>query len=160
VPVYITPDGYRQLVGEFDRLLKEERPTVTAEVAYAASLGDRSENAEYIYGKKRLRAIDKRLRYLKSRLDKIEVVDPREITGPTVRFGATVETEEDSADSQTYTVVGEDEVDLECGRISYASPIGKALVGRKAGDRVKVKTPGGVRVLVIVSVHYPPRGET
>ncbi len=156
MPSYITPQGYRKLVAEFDRLLKEERPMVTREVAYAASLGDRSENAEYIYGKKRLRAIDKRLGYLKRRLDGIEVVDPAQMSGTTVRFGATVTVEDEAGQSQVYKIVGEDEVDVDAGHLSYKSPIGQALVGKEEGDAVRVKTPRGLRELAILTVKWLP----
>ncbi|MDP6086099.1 MAG: transcription elongation factor GreB [Nitrospinota bacterium] len=158
MPSYITPQGYRKLVAEFDRLLKEERPMVTREVAYAASLGDRSENAEYIYGKKRLRSIDKRLRYLKRRLDSIEVVDPEGMSGTTVRFGATVTVEDEIGQEQVYMIVGEDEVDIDSGHLSYKSPIGNALVGKEEGDAVRVKTPRGQRELAIISVEWIPGG--
>jgi len=154
LPSYITPAGYRMLVAEFDRLLKEERPMVTAEVAYAASLGDRSENAEYIYGKKRLRSIDKRLGYLKNRLDGIQVVDPAEMSGTTVRFGATVTVEAEDETEHIYRIVGEDEVDVKAGRLSYKSPIGQALVGKEEGDEVTIKTPKGRRTLVILEVAW------
>jgi len=156
VPSYITPQGYRKLVAEFDRLLREERPMVTREVAYAASLGDRSENAEYIYGKKRLRAIDKRLRYLKRRLDGIEVVDPAGMSGPIVRFGATVTIEDEEGQEQVFKIVGEDEVDIGAGHLSYKSPIGQALVGKEEGDAVRVKTPRGQRELAILAVEWIP----
>jgi transcription elongation factor GreB len=135
---YVTPRGYRKIVAEFDQLLKVERPKITAEVAYAASLGDRSENAEYIYGKKRLREIDRRLGVLKGRLDGIEVIDPATLKGGVVRFGATV------------TVEDED------GRVSYKSPIGRALIGRAEGDEVTVATPKGPRGLTILAVRWLP----
>ena len=159
MPSYITPQGYRKLVAEFDRLLKEERPMVTAEVAYAASLGDRSENAEYIYGKKRLRAIDKRLGYLKRRLDGIQVVDPTEMSGTIVRFGATVTVEDEAGVEQIFKIVGEDEVNVELGHLSYKSPIGQALVGKEEGDAVRIKTPKGVRELAILDVAWIPGEE-
>ncbi|MCB9741191.1 MAG: transcription elongation factor GreB [Alphaproteobacteria bacterium] len=156
LPSYITPAGYRRIVDEYERLLKVERPMVTAEVSYAASLGDRSENAEYIYGKKRLRAIDKRLRYLKGRLDRIEVVDPTTISGAVIRFSATVTLEDEDGGERVLRIVGEDEVDARHGFISYKSPIGRALIGREEGDEVSVQTPGGVRDYVIVEVAYVP----
>ncbi|MEE2749892.1 MAG: GreA/GreB family elongation factor [Myxococcota bacterium] len=154
MPSYITPKGHLKLVQEFERLLKEERPMVTREVAYAASLGDRSENAEYIYGKKRLRQIDKRLGYLKSRLEGIQVVDPAEMGGPVVRFGAHVTVEDENEQEHVYQIVGEDEVNIEEGLLSYEAPIGKALVGKEEGDEVVIKTPGGTRTLTIVAVSW------
>jgi len=154
MPSYITPRGYARIVEEYDTLLKVERPKMTAEVAYAASLGDRSENAEYIYGKKRLREIDKRLRYLSKRIESIEVVDPAELVGDVVRFSATVVLEDEAGEEQTLQIVGEDEIDVPSGRISYKSPIGRALVGKEEGDEVVIHTPGGKRKKVIVEVRY------
>ncbi|MCK6518479.1 GreA/GreB family elongation factor [Myxococcota bacterium] len=153
---YVTPRGYRKIVVEFDQLLKVERPKITAEVAYAASLGDRSENAEYIYGKKRLREIDRRLGVLKGRLDGIEVIDPATLTGAVVRFGATVTVEDEDGLEQTLAIVGEDESDPKLGRISYKSPIGRALIGKAEGDEVTVTTPKGPRGLTILAVRWLP----
>lgn len=154
MPDYITADGYRRLREEYDHLLKVERPKVTAEVAYAASLGDRSENAEYIYGKKRLREIDRRLRYLQKRLEAVEAVAPGMGRGSRVRFGAHVEVEDDSGRTFTYHIVGEDEVDVKTGRISYKSPLGRALLGKEEGDEAVVHAPAGNRVLEIVAVRF------
>jgi transcription elongation factor GreB len=153
--VYITPEGYAALVAEYEFLMKKERPRITAEVRYAASLGDRSENAEYQYGKQRLREIDRRLHYLQGRLDKIMVVDPSEFSPPTVRFGATVVIADEEGVEQTLTIKGEDELDLEQGFISYMSPVGRALIGKDPGDEVTVKIPGGTRVIELLSVRYP-----
>ncbi|HJN78396.1 MAG TPA: transcription elongation factor GreB [Myxococcota bacterium] len=154
MPSYITPAGYRRIVEEYDTLLKVERPRMTAEVAYAASLGDRSENAEYIYGKKRLREIDRRLRYLSKRIESIEVVDPAELAGDVVRFSATVVLEDEDGEEQTLQIVGEDEIDPPRGRISYKSPIGRALIGKEEGDEIVFSTPGGKRTKVIIEVSY------
>ena len=154
VPSYITPQGFERLVEEYETLLKVERPMVTAEVTYAASLGDRSENAEYIYGKKRLRGIDKRLRFLKGRLESVEVVDPLTVSRDVVRFGATVVIEDEEGVERTFIIVGEDEVQAERGRISYKSPMGQALVGKEEGDAVRFRTPSGKRSLVIIEVRY------
>ncbi len=156
--VYITPQGYAAIIEEYDFLMKKERPRITAEVQYAASLGDRSENAEYQYGKKRLREIDRRLHYLQGRLDKIQVVDPSEFAPPVIRFGARVTYVDQAGEEKTVTIVGEDEVDMTTGHISYASPVGKALIGKEEGDEVTVKTPGGKRVLEIDEVSYPDAG--
>ena len=147
---YITPKGYASLFAEYEQLLKVERPKITAEVAYAASLGDRSENAEYIYGKKRLREIDRRLHYLQGRIESLEVVDPSGILTDRVRFGAYVELEDDDGQTETLQIVGRDEIDVEAGRVSYLSPIGRALIGRAADDEVVVKTPGGKRTLYVL----------
>ncbi len=158
MPSYITPQGHKALVTEYEDLLKQERPRITAEVRYAASLGDRSENAEYQYGKQRLREIDKRLHYLQKRLEAAEVVDPTGFAGPVVRFGATVVLEDEAGAERTVVIVGEDELDPERGHISYKSPIGRALVGHEEGDEVRVHTPGGLRVLALVEVRYPSAG--
>lgn len=149
---YITPAGFERLVNEYDNLLKVERPIMTREVAYAASLGDRSENAEYIYGKKKLRAIDRRLHYLKKRLQGVEIVPP--IEGDIIRFGATVVLESDDGTQRTVTIVGEDEIDSARSFISYKSPIGTALIGCEEGDSVTVTTPGGRRSMAVVEVRY------
>ncbi len=154
MPSYITPAGFARIVAEYEHLLKVERPMVTAEVQYAASLGDRSENAEYIYGKKRLRGIDGRLRYLKNRLESIEVVDPASVVGDVVRFSATVTLEDPDGLEKVVRVVGEDEIDLPSGAISYKSPLGEALIGRAEGDEVTIQAPGGTRSFVISEVRY------
>lgn len=153
--VYITPEGHRALVAEYEELLKSERPRITAEVQYAASLGDRSENAEYQYGKKRLREIDRRLRFLQKRLEGVEVVDPAQFSGPVVRFGAWVTVEDDEGERHTWRIVGLDEIDAKQGLISYRAPLGKALIGASEGDVVSADTPGGLRELAILSVRYP-----
>lgn len=152
---YISPQGMQKIVDEYNWLLHTERPRITAEVAYAASLGDRSENAEYIFGKQRLREIDRRLRFLQGRLDRIEVVDPRQFSGPKVLFGATVEIEDEDGTTQVWTILGEDEVDTAQRRISYLSPLGKALLGKEEGDSVAFDTPRGRREVSILSVSYP-----
>lgn len=156
MPSYITPQGYRKLTEEYDFLLKTERPRITAEVAWAASLGDRSENAEYIYGKKRLREIDSRLRYLRKRLESVEVVDPTKVASDMVRFGATVTVEDGEGRALTYRIVGEDEVDVKAGHISYRSPLGRALLGRQEGDEAVVEAPGGRRTLEVLEIRYLP----
>lgn len=159
MPSYISPAGYRKIVEEYNWLHSKERPRITAEVSYAASLGDRSENSEYIYGKQRLREIDRRLNFLKRRLDAIEVVDPSRFSGDAVLFGASVEVEEEDGEARTWTILGEDEVDTTLGRISYLSPLGRALLGKKVGDEVAFETPKGRREVTIVSVKYPaPEG--
>jgi transcription elongation factor GreB len=158
LPVYITPAGMQRLFEEYNDLLKSERPRITAEVAYAASLGDRSENAEYQYGKKRLREIDKRLRFLQKRLEALQVVDPSDFEGPVIRFGATVTVEDEDGSEHTYRIVGRDELNPKVGDISYDSPIGRALIGAREGEDVVVRTPGGGRELVVVAVAYPSKG--
>lgn len=142
-------------MAEYDFLHRKERPRITAEVSYAASLGDRSENSEYIYGKQRLREIDRRLRFLKSRLEALEVVDPGRFSGETVLFGARVDIEDEDGDAATWTILGEDEVDTGAHVISYVSPLGKALLGRRVGDDVTFTTPRGKRTVTITAVAFP-----
>lgn len=155
MPSYISPEGHRKIVEEYTWLLKTERPRITAEVTYAASLGDRSDNAEYRFGKQRLREIDRRLQYLGKRLDGIEVVDASQFTGDTVLFGATVDFEDEEGATQTWTILGEDEVDTEKRHISYVSPLGRALLTKKVGDIVEFETPKGRREVTILAVRYP-----
>jgi transcription elongation factor GreB len=157
LPDYITPEGHKKLVEEYDFLNRKERPEVTRQVSRAAAMGDRSENAEYIYGKKRLREIDRRLRYLRKRLGGVTVINPEEFEGPVIRFGAYVLVEDQDGKESTYRIVGRDEIDAKAGHISYQSPVGRALVGKREGDEVKLKTPSGARVLEVVEVHYIER---
>ena len=124
------------------------------EVSDAAAHGDRSENAEYIYGKKRLREIDRRLRYLSQRLDELVVVDPGQTTSSVVEFGATVTVQDEEGLERVYQIVGEDEVDGKLGRISMRSPMGKALLSRAVGDEVVVRRPAGELPLTVVGVVY------
>jgi len=155
-PNYITPYGLERMRRELAWLDHEERPRIVAEVSYAASLGDRSENAEYIYGKKRLRAIDKRREFLLRRLRAARPVDPAELSDDVVRFGATVVIEDEEGREQTWRIYGEDEVDVERGIISWRSPIARALLGRSEGDSARVNAPSGVREIEIVEVRYEP----
>ncbi len=151
---YITPAGQLRLQEEFDRLWTEERPRVTREVSEAAAQGDRSENAEYIYGKKRLREIDSRLEFLTVRLDELKVVVPQERDDGKVYFGAWVKLEEEAGDVVEYQIVGPDEVDVETRRIRMDSPVGRALLGKSEGDEVRVSRPMGEMVFEIVEVRY------
>jgi len=157
MPDYITPLGHTQLVQEYDHLFRTERPEMTRQVARAAAMGDRSENAEYIYGKKRLREIDRRLHYLQKRLQSIQVIDTSDFEGPTIRFGATVLVEDQDGKESTYRIVGRDEIDAAKGDISYQSPIGRALVGKEEGQEITLKTPSGKKTLEIVEVSYAQR---
>ena len=154
MPDYITAAGYKALTDEYDWLYRSERPRITAEVAYAASLGDRSENAEYIYGKKRLREIDRRMRYLRNRIESVEVVRPKDVAGDKVRFGASVVVEDQDGVETTFTLVGIDEADIKLGTISYRSPVGRALIGKEEGDEAVIHAPNGKRSIEIVSVRY------
>lgn len=151
---YITPQGHRRLVDERDQLLRVERPEVTKLVQWAASNGDRSENADYLYGKRRLREIDRRVRFLNQRLDAAVVVDPARVTSGKVQFGATLEVCDEEGNTRTYSIVGVDEVDTAKGRISWQSPIGRSLIGKEVGDEVLVKRPAGEVTLEIVKIIY------
>jgi transcription elongation factor GreB len=150
----ITPRGYQRLQGELLRLWHEDRPRIVQEVSDAAALGDRSENAEYIYGKRKLREIDRRIGYLTKLIERLEVIDPKSNAGNRVKFGATVVVEDDDGKQRTYQIVGEDEVDAKQGQISMQSPMGRALLGRTVGDDVTVHRPAGELDLVIVRLTY------
>ena len=152
---YITPEGAARLREEYDRLWTVERPRVTREVSEAAALGDRSENAEYIYGKRRLREIDSRLEFLNRRLEELIVVEERDTGDGRVVFGAWVRIEEvETGEELLYRIVGPDEFDLEQGFISMDSPVGRALLGRSAGDEVTVRRPKGEAVFEVLEVRY------
>lgn len=153
-PNYITPEGAKKLSEELARLRSIERPKIVQEVADAAAQGDRSENAEYIYGKKKLREIDRRMHYLTKRLEKAVLVNPKEQRGDKIFFGATVELEEETGAKRTYRIVGEDEIDMSAGHISWRSPLGRALLGKKTGDIVTVRRPAGELELEILAVRY------
>jgi len=152
---YITVRGRDILAGELRHLQTVERPRVVQEVSDAAAQGDRSENAEYIYGKKRLREIDRRMRYLMKTLEGVTVIDPSKAAkSDKVFFGATVVVEDEEGESQELQIVGVDEIDPSAGRISWRSPIGAALLGKTEEDEVVIETPKGKRTLVIVEVRY------
>lgn len=153
-PNYITPDGARRLSEELGRLRSSERPRVVQEVADAAAQGDRSENAEYIYGKKKLREIDRRMRYLTKRLESAVVVDPKAQKADKIYFGATVEVVDEEDKRAVYRIVGEDETDGKSGAISWRSPVGGALLGKQVGDVVVVQRPAGALELEIVKISY------
>ena len=150
----ITPRGYEQLSDELQRLWHQERPRIVQEVSEAAAHGDRSENAEYIYGKKKLREIDRRIRYLSGLIERLQVIDPKENRSDAVKFGATVVVEDEDGGQRSYQIVGEDEIDAKQGRISMKSPIGRALMGKKVGDDVLVVRPRGELELVLVELRY------
>jgi transcription elongation factor GreB len=171
---YITPTGLQRLRDELKWLLMRERPAVTQVVAWAASNGDRSENADYKYGKRRLRQIDSRIRFLTKRIDAAEIVDPQAPragrAATQVFFGATVRYTNASGDERVVSVVGADEVDLDRHYISWVSPLARALMKSKAGDRVVLRAPGGTEELEVLEVRYeripmdpfsePPGAET
>ncbi len=150
---YITPRGYKRLRDEHFYLRLAERPKVVEEVSYAAAMGDRSENAEYIYGKKRLREIDRRMRWLGKRLNAAEVVDPATDRGTTIYFGATLLVSWKGAD-KTFELVGEDEIEAELGRISWRSPLGQVLMRRKEGDTVRFVHMGERVDIDVLEVTY------
>ena len=151
---YITPSGFARLKAELRQLVEAERPEVVKVVSWAASLGDRSENADYLYGKKRLREIDRRVRFLIKRLEAAEVVDASGRDTDQVFFGATVRLKSDSGQARTVTIVGADEVDAGRGRVSWISPIARALLKAREGDRVTLRTPAGEERLEILEVRY------
>jgi transcription elongation factor GreB len=151
---YITPAGHRRLRAELEALWRDERPRVTQAVAAAAAQGDRSENAEYTYGKRRLREIDRRVRFLRKRLEGMVVVDAPPADARRVFFGAWVELESESGGRNRYRVVGPDEFDMVPGYISMDSPLGQALLRKALDDEVTVETPGGSLVYAIVAIEY------
>jgi len=152
---YLTPAGYARLREELRRLVEEERPQLVQTVAWAASNGDRSENGDYLYGKRRLREIDRRVRYLVRRLEIAEVIDASGRDTDRVYFGATVRLRT-AGGERTVAIVGEDEVDPARGRVSWASPVARAILGRSEGDTVAVQAPAGVEEVEILEVRYDP----
>ena len=151
---YITPGGFRRLQQELARLWKEERPPLVATVAWAAGNGDRSENGDYIYGKRKLREIDRRIRYLSKSLDSAVVVDNSGKTQQQVRFGATVTVVYESGNEREVTIVGVDELDSGDARISWRSPLARALLTARVGDTVTLRAPRGNERLEIIAVRY------
>lgn len=153
---YMTPEGHRRMKEELLRLIDVDRPEVVKVVSWAASNGDRSENGDYIYGKRRLREIDRRIRFLTKRLDLAEVVDPSVHHGSDqIFFGATVTYENQAGEEHTVTIVGIDELDPLNGKISWISPVARALTKAREGDSVVLKTPAGLDELTILEVSYP-----
>ncbi|HEV3009871.1 MAG TPA: transcription elongation factor GreB [Burkholderiales bacterium] len=150
---YITPTGYARLEAELRRLVELERPEVVKTVAWAASLGDRSENADYIYGKRRLREIDRRIRFLIKRLESAHIVQSAGRDSDQIFFGATVKLKSESGE-KTVTIVGVDEVDPANGRVSWVSPIAKALLKAREGETVTLRSPAGEEQLEILEVSY------
>jgi len=158
---YMTPTSFARLQDELRVLIRDERPKVVEIVSWAAGNGDRSENGDYIYGKRRLREVDRRIRYLTKRLDSAEVVDPRKQQKlEQVFFGATVTYARDDGSEHTVTLVGMDEADVSFGKISWLSPVAKALMKARAGDAVRLRSAGGVETLEVIEVRYivPPAG--
>jgi transcription elongation factor GreB len=160
-PRFITPEGFARIRGEYEQLFGTERPKLVDTIAWAAGNGDRSENGDYIYGRKRLREIDRRLSYLSKVMKQAKVVDPaNQEQRDTVRFGATVELADEDDERRILTLVGEDEADASAGRISWSAPIARALVGAKVGDERIVRLPAGEKSYEIMEIRYPDAGRS
>ncbi|MFL6830132.1 MAG: transcription elongation factor GreB [Sphingomicrobium sp.] len=155
-PRFVTPEGMARIRAEYDELFGIERPKIVEVVSWAASLGDRSENADYLYGKKRLREIDRRLAFLARIMKAAKVVDPAAQTNrDEVRFGATVEIADEDDARRTLTIVGDDETDASAGRIGWSAPLARALVGARVGDERTVRLPSGEKSYEVVRISYP-----
>ena len=153
---YITPDGHARFSAELRALLREERPRIVDIVSWAAGNGDRSENGDYQYGKKRLREIDRRVRFLTKRLDRAKLVDPAgQPNRGQVFFGATVTFINEEDEERSVTLVGVDEADFTVGQVSLASPIARALLGKRIGDEVPLRTPQGMVIIEVIAISYP-----
>ena len=155
-PRFITPEGFARIRVEYEELFGVERPKTVEVVSWAASLGDRSENADYLYGKKRLREIDRRLAYLAKVMKAAKVVDPAQQQDRSqVRFGATVELADEDDNRRTLTIVGDDETDASAGRIGWSAPLARALIGAKVGDERVVRLPAGEKNYEVMAIAYP-----
>lgn len=160
-PRFITPAGFQRVKHEYEELFGVERPKVVEIVSWAASLGDRSENADYLYGKRRLREIDRRLAHLAKIMKAAKVVDPaQQKDRDQVRFGATVEVADEDDNRRTITIVGDDETDASQGLIGWSAPIARALIGARVGDERVVRLPSGEKGYEIVAIRYPDVGQT
>ena len=151
---YITPTGYELLTTEHDELLLKERPEILKVIQWAAGNGDRSENADYLYGKKRLREIDRRMRFLKKQITNANIVNPELIESELVMFGATVTIIDEEEVEKTYCIVGADEINTKKNWISHNSPIGRSLMGNEEGDSVTIHTPNGIREFEIIFIEF------
>lgn len=151
---YITPEGFKKLQEEFRQLFHDERPKLVETVAWAAGNGDRSENGDYIYGKRRLREIDRRLKFLRDRIESAQVIDPTQLKSEKVVFGATVSIVGDDGEEKVYKIVGEDEIEVGANRISWKSPMAKALLGKEVGDEIEIHRPAGVLVAEVVKIRF------
>jgi len=157
-PNYITPEGFEKIRNEYHELLNVERPELVKVIEWAAGNGDRSENADYIYGKRRLREIDKRLYFLQKRIESAEVIDGSEQTNrEKIFFGARVTLEDEKGTEFKYQIVGEDEIDTSSGKISWVSPLGKALLGKSLDNEITVKRPAGLKAFTILDIQYPDK---
>lgn len=153
---YITPAGFARIRGEYDELFGTERPKLVETIAWAAANGDRSENGDYIYGRKRLREIDRRISHLSRIMKSAKVVDPSaQVSREQVRFGATVELADEDDNRRTLTIVGDDETDASVGRIGWSAPFSRALIGAKVGDQRTVRLPSGEKSYEIIAIRYP-----
>jgi transcription elongation factor GreB len=159
-PRYITPQGWRRIAAEHEHIWSVLRPKIVAEVEAAAALGDRSENAEYIYGKRKLRELDRRLRFLSERMDELTVVDPSPHPSGKAYFGAWVRVEDGAGDERVYRLVGPDEADAQRGLISVEAPLGRALLGKAEGDVARVERPAGLLELTVVDVSWRAPGRS
>ena len=155
-PRFITPAGFARIRAEYEQLFGSERPKLVETIAWAAGNGDRSENGDYIYGRKRLREIDRRLSYLARVMKHAKVVDPAaQVERDVIRFGATVELADEADTRRVLTLVGEDESDADVGRISWAAPIARALIGARVGDERIVRLPTGEKSYEVIAIRYP-----
>lgn len=155
-PRFITPEGLQRLRAEYDELFGVERPKIVEVVSWAAALGDRSENADYLYGKRRLREIDRRLSHLARIMKAARVVDPStQQSRDQVRFGATVELTDEDDNRRVLTIVGDDETDADAGRIGWSAPLARALIGARLGDERIVRLPSGEKSYEILGIRYP-----
>lgn len=154
-PRYITPEGFARIRAEYDELFGVERPKIVEVVSWAASLGDRSENADYLYGKKRLREIDRRLAHLSRVMKAAKVVDPATQSTDQVRFGATVELADADDNRRTLTIVGDDESDASAGKIGWSAPFARAFIGARVGDERTVRLPVGEKSYEVIAIQYP-----
>jgi transcription elongation factor GreB len=155
-PRFITPEGLKRIKAEYDELFAVERPKLVETISWAASLGDRSENADYIYGKRRLREIDRRLAHLARIMKAAKVVDPaQQPSRDQVRFGATVELVDEDDNRRTLTIVGDDEADASAGRIGWSAPLARALIGARVGDERVVRLPSGEKTYEVTGIAYP-----
>ena len=155
-PRFITPDGFARLRAEYEELFGIERPKLVEVISWAAANGDRSENGDYIYGRKRLREIDRRLSHLSRVMKSAKVVDPAsQASRDQIRFGAIVELADEGDNRRTVTIVGDDESDAAAGRIGWSAPLARALIGARVGDERIVRLPAGEKSYGVVAIHYP-----
>jgi transcription elongation factor GreB len=154
-PRFITPDGFARIRAEYERLFASDRPQLVETIAWAAANGDRSENGDYIYGRKKLREIDRRLGYLAKVMKAAKIVDPASQSTDQVRFGATVELADEDDSRRVLTIVGDDEADAGAGRIGWSSPLARAIVGARVGDERLVRLPAGEKNYVVIAIRYP-----